>query len=386
MANTITNLIPLLYEALDVVSREMVGFIPAVNKDTSAERAAKDQTINIFTVPAISGSDVTPGQLPPDDGDQTFGNTTMTISKSRYWPVRWTGEEGKAVGQTGLQGNVLRDQFAQAMRAACNEIESDLAALHGLSSRAYGTAGTAPFGSAGDLSDLSFTKQILEDNGAPTGDLQFVLSTGAKANLGGKQSALFKVNEAGTSDLLRRGIIGQLEGFDMHTSGQVKTFTKGTNSGATTNATGYAIGAVTITLASAGTGTILAGDVITFAGDTNKYVVLTGDTDVSNGGTIVLAEPGLRQAIPAGATAITTAANSSRNMAFSRSAIALATRLPALPDGGDSADDRTTITDPVSGLSFEISLYRLYRRIKYEVAIAWGVKMVAPRHTAILLG
>lgn len=386
MPNTITNLIPILYEALDVVSREQIGFIPAVTRDSNAERAALNQTINIFTVPAITGQDITPGQNPPDDGDQTMGNTTMTISKSRYWPVRWSGEEQRAVEQTGLQRNVVRDQFAQAIRAACNEIESDLAALHLTASRAYGTSGTTPFGTAGDLTDLSFTKQILEDNGAPQGDLQFVINTGAKANLGGKQSALFKVNEAGTADLLRRGVIGQLEGFDMHTSAQVKSFTKGTGASATTNATGYAIGSTTITLASAGTGTILAGDVITFAGDTNKYVVLTGDADVSNGGTVVLQEPGLRVALPASATAITVQGNSARNMAFSRSAIALATRMPALPDGGDSADDRETITDPVTGLSFEVSLYRLYRRVKYEVAIAWGVKMVAPRHTAILLG
>ncbi len=386
MANTISNLIPLLYEALDVVSREMVGFIPAVTRDTGVERAALNQTVNIFTAPAITGADVTPGQLPPDDGDATFGNVTMTISKSRYWPVRWSGEEQRAVGSTGLQGNVLRDQFAQAMRAAVNEIEADLAALHLSSSAAYGTAGTAPFGTAGDLSDISFTKKVLEDAGAPTSDLQMVLGTVAKANLGGKQSALFKVNEAGTSDLLRRGIVGQLEGFDIHTSNAIKTFTAGTGAGATTNTTGYAIGATTITLASAGTGTILAGDVITFAGDTTKYVVVTGDADVSNGGTVVLQEPGLRKAIPASATAITVSATSARNMAFSRSAIALATRLPALPDGGDSADDRTTITDPVSGLSFEVSLYRLYRRIKYEVAVAWGVKTIAPRHTAILLG
>jgi hypothetical protein len=76
-------------------------------------------------------------------------------------------------------------------------------------------------------------------------------------------------------------------------------------SGATTNTAGYTIGATTITLASAGTGAIYVGDYVTFAGDTNKYKVATGDADVSGGGTIVLASPGLLKAIPTSATAIT---------------------------------------------------------------------------------
>jgi hypothetical protein len=382
MANTITNLIPTLYAALDIVSRELVGFIPAVSRNSTVERVALNQTVNVPVAPPIVGADITPGQLPPDDGDAAFGNVTMTISKSRYWPVRWSGEEGLAVSESGLRDNVVTQQFAQALRAACNEIELDLAALHIASSRAFGTAGTTPFGTAGDLSDIAQSRKILEDNGAPQTDLHMVLGTSAKANLGGKQSALFKVNESGTEDLLRRGIIGQLEGFDMHASGQVRTFTKGTGSAYTTSAAGFAVGTTSIPVIT-GSGTILAGDAITIAGDTNIYMVTTG---VAAPGTIVIAEPGLRVAIAASATAITILNTSARNMAFSKSAIQLATRMPASPEGGDIADDRMNITDPVSGLIFEVSLYRLYRRVKYEVAIAWGVKTIAPRHTMNLLG
>jgi len=381
MANTLTNLIPTLYESLDIVSRELVGMIPAVARNSGVERVALNQTVNIPIVPAIVGGDITPGATPPADGDQNFGNTTMTISKSRYWPVRWTGEEQRGVSFTGLRGNIQTQQFAQAFRAATNEIEVDLAALYVNMSRAYGTAGTAPFGTASDLTDIAGALRILDDNGAPA-DRQVVLGSAAIANLRGKQSVLFKVNEAGTAELLREGVLGRLEGADLHNSAAVKTVVKGTGTSYTTSGTALAIGVTSIPLIT-GTGTVVAGDNVTFAGDTNIYVVTTG---VAAAGTIVIAEPGLRVAIAASATAMTIGTGGTRNMAFARSAIQLATRAPALPEGGDFADDRTSITDPVSGLSFEISLYRQYRQIKYEVAIAWGVKVVAPRHTMVLLG
>ncbi|MNE80914.1 hypothetical protein D3C80_1775250 [compost metagenome] len=125
---------------------------------------------------------------------------------------------------------------------------------------------------------------------------------------------------------------------------------------------------------------------VSFAGDPNKYLVVAGDSDVSGGGTITLAAPGLMKAIPAAATAITLAASGARNMFFARSAIALATRAPALPPQGDSAIDRMIVTDPLTGLSFEVSMYAQYRQMQFEIAMAWGCQMVKPEHAGILLG
>ncbi|WKN20818.1 P22 phage major capsid protein family protein [Azotobacter vinelandii] len=384
MSNTLTGLTTTIYNALDVISRELVGFIPAVSTDMTYERAAVGQTVTSPVAPAATASDITPAVTPPNDGDQNIGKVDMTITKARRVPVRWNGEEKRALDNNGAAYNViLRDQFAQGMRALVNEVEADLAALHLKASRAYGTAGTTPFASS--LGDTAQMRKILADNGAPLSDLQLVIDTGAGANMR-TLANLTRANEAADDNLLRRGVLLDLHGFAIRESAQVKTVSAGTGASATTNASGYAVGATTITLASAGTGTVLAGDVITFAGDTNKYVLASGDADVSGGGTITLAAPGLRKAIPASATAITVVTASARNMAFARSAIALATRAPALPEGGDSASDRMIITDPVSGLSFEISLYKQYRQIQYELALAWGVSCVKPEHTAILLG
>lgn len=384
MANTINNLIPDIYNALDVVSRELVGFIPAVTTDMTYERAAVGQTVRSPVAPPASASDIAPAVTPPDDGDQTIGNVSMTISKARRVPVRWNGEQSLGLNNGGPgRANVMRDQFAQAMRTLCNEVETDLGALHVYASRAYGSAGATPFATANDYTDASFVQKILKDNGATNMDHQLVLNTAAGATLRGKQSA---VNAAGTESILRQGVLVDMFGMPIRESAQVVTAAAGTGASATTNAAGYAEGATVITLASAGTGTVLAGDVITFAGDSNKYVVASGDADVSNGGTITLAAPGLRQAIAASATNITVVAASARNMCFARSAIALATRAPALPEEGDSAEDRQIVTDPRSGLSFEISMYKQYRQVQYEVALAWGVKAVKSEHIALLLG
>lgn len=382
MANTITNMIPILYDALDIVSRELVGFIPACGRDSSAEKVALNQTINIYIAPPATTADVTPGVTAPNDGDQTFGNTTMTISKSKYSPVRWNGEEQLAVETNPSAKKAVIDQFAQSMRALVNLVEVDLAvAAYKGASRAFGTAGTAPFGTASDLSDLANLIKILDDNGAGKVDRQLALNTAAMVNLRGKHSELFKVNESGSTELLREGIVGRLMGAAVRDSAGIPTPTKGTGAAYTSDAAGYAVGATSIVLIT-GTGTVLAGDVVTFAGDTNKYVVITG---VAAPGAIVLGSPGLRVAI-VGATAMTIGNTAAQNVYFQRNYLQLATRTPAMPQGGDMADDVAAITDPISGLSFQVALYRQYRQVKWEIGLAWGVKAVKGDGIAVLLG
>jgi len=383
MANTLTGLIPTLYNSLDVVSRELVGFIPSVTSDMTHERAAVGQRVLSPVAPEATASDITPGVTPPDDGDQDIGNVPMEITKSRRVPIRWNGEERLGVDNNGAQYNIiLRDQFSQAMRALTNEVEADLAGLHINASRAYGTAGTTPF--AASHEETAFLRKLLVDNGTPDGDLQMVLDTSAGAKMRSLVN-LSRVDASGTAGTLRQGVLFDLNGFAIRESAAIRQFAAGAGAGATTDATGYAEGETAITLAAAGAGDIKAGDGITFAGDPNIYIVAVGAAAVS-GATITLAAPGLVQAIPTAATAVTVEANSVRSMGFARSAMALATRAPALPENGDLAIDRTTVTDAASGLSFEVSIYPQYRQMQYEVALAWGVAAVKPEHMGVLLG
>lgn len=384
MANTITNLVPDLYAALDTVSREQVGFIPAVARNSTAERAAVGEDVRYPIAPSNTASDISPAMTIPEPTDQSIDSDTISITKAKAVEFGFVGETQRGLDNGPGHLTVQGDMIAQAMRALTNEVEQDLAsaALAG-TSRAYGTAGTTPFGT--NTKDVAQLRKILMDNGSPNADLNLVLDTSAGANL----RTLYGIStdrDWSSVPVREQGVLATPHGMSIRETGANTVHDAGTGASATTNAAGYAVGSTTITLASAGTGTILAGDVVSFAGDSNKYVVALGNADVSGGGSITLVEPGLKQAIPASATAITLSDTFSGGVAFYRDAIQLVTRAPALPKEGDAAIDSMMIQDPRSGLAFDVRVYGGYRKVRYELSLAWGWKVTQPRHTALLLG
>lgn len=377
MANTLSNLIPDAYVALDVVSRELTGLVGSVTRDSRADGVALNQSVRSFVTPANSaGGDFTPSMTLPSASDQTITNKAITITKSRYYPFSWTAEEQYAMDKGPGALSIAQDQIAQAIRVAVNAMENDLwAAAYAGASRGYGTAGTTPFGTAGDYSDAAQVRKILDDNGAPPTGRSLVVDTTAGANIRGKQAQAYMV---GDSSVLRQGVLIDQAGFMVKESGQIASVTKGTGASyLVNNGSGYAVGATTIA-ADTGSGTILAGDMVTFAGDTNKYVVTTA----LSGGSFVIAEPGLRQTL-ADNVAITVTNSSTRNIALSQNALILATRLPIM---GDDLGEHETITDDRTGLSFMLSRFPGVGMNVFWVQVAWGVKVLKPEHIAVLLG
>jgi hypothetical protein len=379
MGNTLTGLIPDAYVALDVVSRELTGFVPAVARDPKADGIAVGQTLEIPITPANSaGGNVTPAMSLPSASDQTITPKTLTITKSRYYPFSWSGEEQAAVeGGPGFL-TLQQGQIAEAIRKLINEMEADIAAAaYKGASRAYGTSASTPF--ASDLSDPANLRKILDDNGAPKMDRSLVIDTTAGAKLR-TLSNVTKANEAGDNATLRQGVLLDLHGFAIRESAQVSQLSAvGTGSGWVFNGT-HAIGVTTLTVKS-GSGTILAGDVLSFQNDTNKYVVATALSST----TVIIAAPGLKKQHTDSET-ITVNAAFTPNVGFSRNAILLATRLPKVPEKGDLATDREVITDPRTGISFELAYYPGYHMGVYQVAASWGVSVIKPEHAAILLG
>jgi hypothetical protein len=118
VANTITGLIPIIYEALDIVSRELVGLIPAVSRDPQVAQAAVGQTVHSPVVPAMAASDITPSNVSSTGTDRQLSFIDMTIQKARKVPFHLTGEQALALGPNNQ--SVARDSFAQAFRTLAN--------------------------------------------------------------------------------------------------------------------------------------------------------------------------------------------------------------------------------------------------------------------------
>lgn len=380
MANVLTDLAADIYKAADVVGRELVGFIPAVTVNANgSERVAKGDVVRASFTRAASVVDVSESMTIPEGTDQTVDNKTLTISKTRAVQIPYTGEDVRHLNNGIGFETVYGDQIAQAMRALVNEIEADVAAeAYKNASRAFGTAGTTPF--ASNFSEVAEIRQILADNGMPMNDGQasMVLNTVAGTNL--RQLAqLQKANEAGGTDLLRQGVLLDLQGLMLRESAQVQSHTKGTGASYLVNDASSAVGDTSIA-ADGGTGTILAGDIITINGDTNKYVVNTA----LSGGAFAIGGPGLRAAAADNA-AITVGNSYTANVAFHRRALELAIRPLAEPPSS-LASDTMTVSDAASGLTFTVSVYPGYHKSMIEVSVAWGVKAWKPDFIATLLG
>jgi hypothetical protein len=390
MANTITlsNLAPVLYEAKDIVARELTGAVNSVTVNSSeVDRCAFGDSVQSYiTAQPTLNTSYTAAMSFPDGDDQTIASDTFALDKVANVRIPLKGEVLRKLDNSFGRDVVIRDMLAQAIRKVVNQIESDTCvALKNGSSRATGTSGTTPF--ASDFGAIADVRKILADNGCvlSDGNLSLVINTAAGTNLR-KLSTLFKVNESGNDMLLRQGELLNLNGFSIKESAQIASHTKGTAASSTTSNAGHAAGATTINLAAAGTGTIVAGDVINIASENNgtAYVVKTGDADVSDGGTIVLNAPGLLAAIATSARAITVANSYTGNIALHKSAAELAMRAP--DRGNDARIDEIVVADDRTGLVFSVAEYAGYGMSVLDFTVFYGVKVWKPNFVATLLG
>jgi hypothetical protein len=379
MANTLTALAPTLFSAAKEVAAEPWGVIAAINTSFDDKGVAKGDTVDVPVAPVRAASDFTPANVAGAGADATANTTPVTITKSRKVDWNITGEQLRSLqnGVSGVAADWAKQLLLQGMRTLRNEAEIDAAVAAKLgASRAVGTAGTAPF--ASDINLLVDSRKVLHDNGAPLADMQFVGDTTAGAAMR-KLGIIQNHYQAGSDEERRSGILQRQFGFMPRESAGVTLHTKGTGSAYTTTAAGFAVGTTSIPLIT-GSGTVVAGDVVTFAGDANKYVIASG---IAAPGTVVLAAPGLRQAIPAAATAMTIGNNYTANLAFERNAIVGTLRPPIMPPNPTIQQMLVSDDKGMTYLMLEIAQYGM---TSWELHLAWGFKTVNPEFSSLVLG
>ena len=384
MPNMLNDLFPSLYDAMHVVSREMTGMVMAVEKSAKNEMAAIDQPVRVPVVQAMESQTITPGNISPTGEERDIDNVQVTITKHKKASFHLTGEDTMKLNSSGTLSDITQQSMQQAFRVLVNEIETDLCGLYSDAGLAYGTPGTSPFQTVDNLEALANVTRYLNLRGAPQSMRSIILNDDHRAALEGRQSTIFKVNEAGEFIGRRQGAMGMIFGLDIGHSIQFPTHAANANyAGAINNAQGENKGDRSLTVDGSTRVALKKGDLIDIADVTGHHVV--SGTVAANANQLPINGGLLTAADDNAAVTDTAAAAYKPSMAFTRDAIALACRLPAVPEGGDMAVQREAFTDPISGLSFSIAEYKQYYQSSIEVAIAWGVATIKPEHIVLLV-
>ncbi len=372
MSNTLTVLQGKLLAQGLMALREMAIMPRLVNIDFGTEAAQKGAAITIPIPSAVSAGAVTPAATPPSTSDQV--PTSATITMDQWYEAAFYLSDKDMME---AKRDVIPMEASEAIRALANQVDADIfskaAGVYGY----VGTAGTTPF--AADTTAATSVRRVLNNQLAPKSDRRMVIDSDAEANalnLRAFQDASF----SGSIDAIVNGEINKKLGFTWASEQNVPTHTAGTiTTGlAAKTSTAQAVGlkaVVCTTAASTGACALLAGDIVTFSGQSQTYVLTAAATQASAATDVTLnIEPGLVVAL-AGDEAVSVKGDHVMNLGFHRDAFALAVR-PLQDSAQGLGNQIMQATDPVSGLSLRLEVSREYKRTRWSYDILWGSALV----------
>ena len=376
MANIFTALQPVLYSAAQEVSNEPFGVVSAISASFDDKGVAIGDVVNVPVAPSRVPADYTPSMTTAAGDDATASNVPVAITANKMVSWHMTGEQIRSLENGSSDGEWVRQMIAQGMRALRNMAEvSAVTAIKQGASRAFGTAGTNPF--ASDINGIADVRKILMDNGAPMADLQLCIDSTA-GTAARKLGIVQQAYQAGSDAERRSGDLLRQFGFAIRESAGITQHVKGT--GASYVTSGATAAGVTDIALVTGTGTVLAGDVVTFAADSaNKYVVNNG---VAAPGVISLGRPGARIVIPT-ANAMTVGNSYTPNLAFERSAVVGVMRPPIIP--ANPLMTQTLISDSL-GMTYLLVQVVGDGMVTWRLHLAYGFKVVQSSHVCLLIG
>lgn len=374
MSNTLTAVTPKLLAQGLLALREQSIMARLVNRSYDTLAAEKGATVDVPIPSAIAVQNVSPAATPPATADVAPTSVPITLSSWKEAPFYLTDKDV----MEAMNGTIPM-QASEAIKALANQVDSDVLATYVGVYGYAGVAGTTPFGT--DLSEYIAGRVVMANQVAPMDDRRVVLDPTAEGNallLRAFQDASF----GGGDGVIIRGQIGTKVGADWFMDQNVPTHTAGTGTGIlVNNVAGYPVGTTSIAI-DTGTGTLVVGDIVSFAGHSQTYTVTAAVPDVSSGTMVI--SPGLQAAV-ANNEAVTKRATHVVNLLFHRDAIALATR-PLMDVGGGLGNLIQSAVDPVSGLALRLEISREHKRTRFSYDILYGTSLIRPELASRIAG
>ena len=393
--NTLTSMIPkILARGLMGLRRRNV-MTRFVNTDYSIEAKEKGDTIDIPLSTAMTATDVTPANVPPDPTAITPGKVQIQLNNWKHVSFKLSDKD---LHEINAKESFVPIQMSAAFEALATAINNSVIAnylgIYGVA----GTAGTTPFAST--VNSINDLDKVLNEQLCPLENRTLLLNYSAFSSAK-SLSAFSSYNDVGNSETIIEGSMGKRFGFNIQADAYVPTHTSGKVGGEAGGktivkaATAHAVGvsAVTATVGSTNAMALLKGDIITFAGHSQTYVLTANASGAAASDVTLNISPTLQVAL-AGSEVITGASgagytsgtNHVVNLGFHRDAFGLAIRAPGDGLKEWNIGDSLTLPDPETGLIFRLELVREYKQLMWDLDALWGTNLIRPEYAARLLG
>lgn len=397
MTNTLTNIMPKILARGLMSLREKVMMPRLVNLDYNVEAAQKGDVINVPIPAPQTASSVTPSNTPPAPASVSPGNVQIEMDSWEHSDFHLNDKELTRIDR---DRHFVPMQMEEAIRALANSVNLS---IHGQYKGVYGyvgTAGATPFQDASgtnpeyNTNAARLARKILNKQLAYKSNRSVVMDHDAEANALGL-AAFRDASQSGKDTPVIEGELGRFFGMNWFTDDHVLTHTSTTfTAGACTVNGANAVGAGstdngktgTVSIAKATNATpLVEGDILTFAGDTQTYTVVTAVT-LAVGNTTVTISPALKVA-KTGGEVVTKAATHVVNLAFNKYAFAFVSR-PLVSTSADLelGNRILSLADPLSGIVLRLEVSRQYKQTVWDFDILWGTKLVRPELACRIAG
>lgn len=368
------------------VIRKQTSLPALVNHVTVGDRsqgASRGGVTEVIVPPEFVTRTVVPASVPPASMAPP-APTTVQIPLD-YWeevnfPLTTTHIAQLENADTAAP-MFLENAVSPIVEAMTSSIAANYKGVYGQ----VGAPGTTPFATSPEAAQRA--KTVLTRQKCPKFNRKLSLNSGAYGNATGLENFRY-ADRAGSSETLREGEIGRGYGFDWYEDvgldGIAHASTPLTAGAATANGVN-ALAATSISIAKAtNTSPLVAGDIITIAGDSQQYVV-AGDVTLIVGNTTVGISPPLKKAT-AGGEAVTLAASTSLNLAFHPYAFGFDSRPESRLSLPGVKNEMMSFVDEMTGIVLSLEIKQEYHQTGFYLSCLWGTKLVDPRLAVRIAG